>query len=95
MSSTNSVSDVNRTRGRSPVFDEIEAADGMGMAGVLVFWSEVERIVRVDRNGGFVPIGVRSDSGGNVCANSLTRSIALSSRLSLEMHRFRSEAGAG
>ena len=35
-SSTNSVSDVNRTSGRPPMFDKIEALDGLGMAGVVV-----------------------------------------------------------
>jgi hypothetical protein len=35
-SSTNSVSDVNRTNGRPPISDEVEDADGEGMAGVLI-----------------------------------------------------------
>jgi len=89
-SSTNSVSDVSRTSGRPPIFDKIfdkiEDADGVGIVGVSAPWSEVERVVRVERRGGFVEVGrVSSALGGNVCAKSLTRSIALSRRASLEI----------
>lgn len=93
-SSTNSVADVNRTSGRPPMFDKIEAAEGLGMVVVLMFWLELESIVLVDRRGGFVAVGrARRALGGKARSNCLTRSIASSRRLSLEMHRISSERG--
>lgn len=87
VSSTNSVLEVSRTSGRPPMSDKIEDADGAGMAGFLVTWLELARIVWVERRAGFVEVGrVRSALGGNSCANTLTRSIALSSRLNLEVN---------
>ena len=50
----------------------------------------------VERSGGFVGVGrVRSALGGKVCANSLTRSIALSNRLSLGMNGVSAERVEG
>ena len=86
-SSTNSVLEVSRTSGRPPMLDRIENAGGAVSAGVLVIWLELVRIVWVERRGGFVEVGgVRSALGGNACANNLMCSIALSSRLSLEIN---------
>lgn len=90
-SSTRSVSDVSRTSGRPPISDNVENTDSVGVTVVLTA-AELKRTVWVERRGGFVEVGrARSALGGNVCANSLTRSIALSSRLSLEMNRVNDE----
>lgn len=83
-SSTRSASDVNLTNGRPPRFEVIERAEGLGVVGSVKLRPELERIVLVDRRGGFVAVWrARRALGGKVCANSLTRSIALSNRLSL------------
>ena len=68
------------------MFDKIEEADGLGMVGVLASRSGLERAVLVERSGDFVEVeGIRRALGGKACANSLTCSIALSSRVNLEM----------